>query len=84
MSDTTALSCRELVDLVTEYLEGAMAPADRARFELHIGHCSGCERYLEQMRMTIMAMGRLTEATIEPEARERLLRVFRGWKASGT
>ncbi len=77
---TEALSCRELVELVTEYLEGAMSPEEQARFEAHLALCPGCCTYLDQMRQTIYALGRLTEESILPPAREELLRVFRIWK----
>ncbi len=77
------LSCQELVELVTDYLEGALPPADCARFEAHLIECDGCTRYLEQMRLTIAAVGRLTEESIEPSARADLLRLFRDWKADG-
>ncbi len=77
------LNCQELVELVTDYLEDALLPAECARFEAHLIGCDGCARYLEQMRMTIAAVGHLTEETIEPEARADLLQLFRDWKAGG-
>ena len=77
------LSCQELVELVTDYLEGALPPTTRTRFEAHLSVCDGCARYLEQMRLTIAAVGRLTEETIEPAARDDLMQLFRNWKAGG-
>ena len=77
------LNCQELVELVTDYLEGVLLPAECARFEAHLTGCDGCTRYLEQMRLTIAAVGRLTEESIEPAARAELLQLFRDWKASG-
>ncbi len=77
------LSCQELVELVTDYLEGALPLAECARFEAHLTECDGCTRYLEQMRLTIAAVGRLTEESIEPAARAELLQLFRHWKAGG-
>jgi anti-sigma factor RsiW len=74
------MTCQELVELVTEYLEGALPARDRARFERHIGECPYCDRYLDQMRITIRTLGRLAEETIAPEAREELLHAFRDWK----
>jgi Putative zinc-finger len=74
------LTCRELVELVTEYLEGALAPGDRDRFEQHLILCDGCAFYLDQMRTTIAVTGSLTEDSVTPEAQESLLRVFRDWK----
>jgi anti-sigma factor RsiW len=75
------LSCQELVELVTDYLEGALPPGDQTRFEAHLSECGGCTHYLEQMRLTITAVGHLTEETIEPAARDELLQLFRDWKA---
>jgi anti-sigma factor RsiW len=75
------LTCQELVELVTDYLEGALSPAERARFDAHLAGCTGCRRYLEQMRQTIATLPRLTEETIQPDAKEALLRAFRTWKA---
>ncbi|HEV7216259.1 MAG TPA: zf-HC2 domain-containing protein [Chloroflexota bacterium] len=75
-----AFTCRELVELVTDYLEGALAPEDRLRFEQHVAICPGCRTYVDQMRLTIRTMGNLTEASIAPEAKQALLRVFRSWR----
>ena len=74
------LSCQELVELVTDYLEGALPDGLRDRFDEHISHCTGCQTYLEQMRLTIRATGRLTPESISPEAEDALLEAFRGWK----
>ena len=74
------LTCKQLVELVTEYLEGTLSPEGRARFDAHLAGCRGCRAYVEQMRLTIRTVGRLREDSIVPEARERLLRAFRGWK----
>jgi anti-sigma factor RsiW len=73
------LSCRELVELVTDYLEGALPPAEQARFEEHLAGCFKCGNYLEQMHRTIRTLGRLTEDAVAPVAREQLLQAFRGW-----
>jgi anti-sigma factor RsiW len=75
------LSCQELVELVTDYVEGALDPIERASFEHHIGKCTGCHDYVEQMRMTIELTGRLTTADLSPEAEARLLAAFRDWKS---
>ena len=75
-----ALTCREMVELVTDYLEGALTEPERRRFEEHIGLCPDCTNYLEQMRLVIKASGRLSEETIDPVARDALLDAFRGWK----
>lgn len=77
---TPELTCKELVELVTDYLEGALAHAERVRFESHLDTCSGCAAYLEQFRATIELTGRLAEDDIEAPARDALLRQFRDWK----
>jgi predicted anti-sigma-YlaC factor YlaD len=69
-----------MVELVTEYLEGAMSPREIAIFENHLSVCPGCTAYLEQMRQTIRLAGKLTEDSIDPQARDELLQVFRNWK----
>ncbi|MGB2874833.1 MAG: zf-HC2 domain-containing protein [Gaiellaceae bacterium] len=81
MNDTQVeqLSCRELVELVTDYLEGALSTAERARFEEHIERCAGCKIYLDQMRQTIRAVGQLPEDVLTPEGERELLEAFRGW-----
>jgi predicted anti-sigma-YlaC factor YlaD len=75
------MDCRSLVELVTEYLEGALDDDRRADIESHLADCEGCTNYLEQMRTTIRLTGRLREDQIPPEAREPFLRVFRDWRA---
>jgi predicted anti-sigma-YlaC factor YlaD len=77
------LTCREMVELVTQYLEGAMSPREMAIFEAHLSVCPGCTAYFEQMRQTIKLAGKLTEESITPQARDELLRVFRNWKQVG-
>jgi anti-sigma factor RsiW len=80
MSAAEEITCRELVELVTEYLEGALSPAHRARFEEHVTACEGCSTYVDQVRATVAASGRLTEDDLDPQIRERLLEAFRGWR----
>jgi anti-sigma factor RsiW len=74
------MDCRELVELVTEYLEGTLSRADHMRFEAHLAGCRYCVTYLQQMRQVIQAMGRLSEESITEPARQELLRAFRDWK----
>ena len=76
------LTCQELVELVTDYLEGAMSEEERARFEEHLSACSGCQHYLDQMRRTIQMLGRLREEDLSPQMGNDLLAVFRAWKQS--
>jgi anti-sigma factor RsiW len=74
------LTCKELVELVTDYLDDALSAEDRERFEQHLVLCDGCGRYLDQMRTTITLAGSLTEESLAPHVQERLLAVFRGWR----
>jgi predicted anti-sigma-YlaC factor YlaD len=73
------LSCAELVELVTDYLEGRMPEVARARFDAHLDRCQGCRNYVEQIRGTVRLAGRLGEDDLTPEGRDRLLAAFRGW-----
>jgi predicted anti-sigma-YlaC factor YlaD len=75
------MTCRKLIELVTEYLEGALPDGDRAGIDEHLLKCDGCSAYLEQIRATIRMTGRLREDDLAPEAREKLLAVFHGWQA---
>jgi predicted anti-sigma-YlaC factor YlaD len=81
MSETTAeaMSCQELVELVTAYFERALSEDDLARFEHHLAECGTCQVYLEQMRETIRLAGRLTPDAVPPEAERELLSAFRSW-----
>jgi len=77
---STDLLCREIVELVTEYLEGAM-PFERAdRFEEHLLLCAGCDAYLDQMRRSIALTGALREDDVAPEVMDQLLAAFRNWR----
>jgi anti-sigma factor RsiW len=78
-STERALTCHEVVELVTDYLEEALPPEDRRRVEEHLAGCQGCTRYLAQMRETIRLTGRLTEEQIPEEHKAELLDAFRGW-----
>lgn len=80
MAIPDALSCQELIELVTDYVEGTMSLADRARFEHHIDGCMDCNAYVSQMRRTIQIVGALVEEDIPDDAKRRLLSVFRTWK----
>jgi anti-sigma factor RsiW len=73
------MPCRELVELVTDYLEERLSPADRQRFEEHLAACDACRAYLEQFRLTVRALGRLPEEALSPQAQRTLLDAFRGW-----
>lgn len=83
MNAPEELTCRELVELVTDYLEGAMPQPERARFEEHLAVCDGCTTYLDQIRTTIRLAGALTEETIPAAAKDELLQAFRSFKQRG-
>ncbi len=80
---TAELTCRELVELVTDYLEGALSRRDRKRFEKHISGCSNCTEYVAQFRETIRLTGTLREQDISRDAAKELLAVFAAWKHDG-
>lgn len=75
------LSCRELVQLVTDYLEGGLTVEERLAFERHIAICPPCRGYLEELRRTVGVAATLAEDTLPADVREELLAVFRDWKA---
>jgi anti-sigma factor RsiW len=76
------LTCQEIVELATEFLEGELPAEEATLFEEHINLCDGCEWYLEQMRTTIATVGRIEEEELSPEIRDRLLATFRHWRQS--
>jgi anti-sigma factor RsiW len=78
---TEQLSCQELVELVTDYFEGALPAEEHARFEEHVERCQGCGVYLEQMRITIRLLGRLSADELPAGAERELLEAFRGWRS---
>ena len=80
VDDPGELRCQEFVELVTDYLEGALPPAEMARFEAHLAYCDPCITYIKEIRLTIRALGRLSEHDIAPAARDELLAAFRDWK----
>jgi predicted anti-sigma-YlaC factor YlaD len=81
MNRVEEMSCKEIVELVTEYLEGTLSVVQVERLEAHLAMCEGCANYLDQMRRTVELTGRLTEDSVSPAARAALLDVFRDWKA---
>ena len=74
------LTCKELVELVTDYFEDRLTTNENRRLELHVCSCTGCRVYLGQMRTLVRAAGRLAETDIPVALREDLLRTFRDWK----
>lgn len=79
-SEIEQLSCQELVEVVTSYLEGALPDADRLELERHLETCDGCRQYVEQMRTTIALTGEARPLDLSPEAEDALLAVFRNSK----
>lgn len=77
--DAGELTCRELVTLVTDYLEGGLSKRDRRRFDDHLRTCDGCTEYLEQIRETIVLAGHVDEESLDPVSRDALLAAFRDW-----
>jgi anti-sigma factor RsiW len=80
LSTPDEMACKELVEVVTDYLEGTLPDADRRRLEAHLAACPYCVEYIEQFRQTIDALGGLELDTIAPERRQELLEAFRGWR----
>ena len=74
------LTCQELVELVTDYLEGALDGHVRARFEEHVMTCPPCHAHIDQMRSTIAVLGHVPEDSLSPSAESDLLESFRGWR----
>ena len=75
------MTCARMTALVTDYLEGRLPLARRLRFQLHLGLCHHCRRYLRQMRRTIAAVGQLPREPIPDATMGELLKQFRTWKA---
>ncbi len=80
--NSVVLTCQQLVELITDYLEGTLPPAEVARFEEHLAGCPHCRAYLDQMRRTVWLVGRISEEHLNPVMRDELLHAFRTWNAS--
>jgi len=74
------LVCRQAVELVTDYLDGALSRRDRRRFEAHIKDCPNCSAYLEQIRTTIRLTGTIEPDDLTPEAKRDLTDLYRRWR----
>jgi anti-sigma factor RsiW len=80
-ADVDHVTCKEFVEVLTDYLDGALEPAERADIERHIVICRGCSNYLEQMRSTIDLLGRIGEQEgANGQGNEKLLSMFREWR----
>jgi anti-sigma factor RsiW len=75
------LVCRQAVELVTDYLDGALSHSDRARFEAHVADCPHCTTYLEQIRTTIAVTGRIEPESLDPQVQDELIALYRKWRA---
>ena len=78
---TRPIDCNELVELVTDYLDGALNNEDRDRFDRHLQACDGCERYLQQFRASIATLGKIRDDELDHRFRDRLLAAFRDWRS---
>ncbi len=74
------LSCQQLTELVTDYLEGKMSLGQRLRFQMHLGMCKHCRAYLHQMKLTIATLGSLPAEPLPEGVRTELLQRFQTWK----
>jgi anti-sigma factor ChrR (cupin superfamily) len=74
------LTCKEITDLVTEYAEGGLSFMDRIRFQMHIGMCRNCRRYVRQVKATVGALGLLPQPEVPPELEDELLQRFESWR----
>ena len=77
------LPCQQVVEMVTDYLEGAMSAADRRRLDHHLDGCPDCTEYLAQIRETIRLAGRVTPDDLTPEMRTELTDLYRRWRNEG-
>jgi anti-sigma factor RsiW len=75
--------CQQAVELVTDYLEGALPPSARRRFEAHLAACPHCAEYLAQMRATIELAGRITPDDLAPQVQDEFIAIYRQWRAGG-
>jgi anti-sigma factor RsiW len=74
------LNCQQMTALITDYLEGRLPFMDRARFQLHIGMCQHCRRYLRQMKLSVAVLGKMPPEPVPDDVMESLLARFGGWK----
>jgi Putative zinc-finger len=72
-------TCKEVVELATEFVEGGMTASQMTRFELHLNFCDGCHTFVEQIRATAGLAGGLPEEQIPEETKTKLLAAFREW-----
>jgi anti-sigma factor RsiW len=80
MTGRDAMDCNELVELVTAYLDGSLDLDTRARFDMHLLDCDGCENYLQQFRATVQTVGKIRDDELDPAFRSRLLDAFKDFR----
>jgi anti-sigma factor RsiW len=80
-STSDEVVCRELVELVTPYLEDVLPADERAAIDRHLAQCDGCDTYVEQMRQTIRAIGHIPHEPITSKTRDEVLAIFRAWRS---
>ena len=78
------VTCQDVVELVTAYLDGALAADQTTLFEQHLNFCDGCVTYVDQIRVTVATVGRASEEDVPPEARDRLMAAFRDWRRTSS
>ena len=76
------LTCQELAELVSDYIEGVLAPPLRDEIVAHLAACGDCSAYVEQVRTTIAVSREIASGEVAPPARAALLDLFRGWARS--
>ena len=78
------MTCHQVVELMTDYLDDALSAGDRARFEEHMAGCDGCRAYLAQLRTTREVVGRLAEESLPKTVEDELVKAFQNWKGEST
>ena len=78
------LSCKQMTELITDYLEGRMGFAERMRFQMHVGMCKHCRAYLRQMKSTVAAVGQLPDEPMPDDVLDEMRKRFASWQASKT
>ena len=73
-------TCREVAELITDYLEGSLTLTQRLRFQMHMGLCFACRNYLRQMKYTVATLGKLPSEPVPAQVKEELMKRFRTWK----
>jgi anti-sigma factor RsiW len=79
--DGHAITCREVVALVTTYLDGGLAKGEHELFEAHLSECEGCTEHVQQIQATVALTGQVRDDDLDPHAREDLMNLYRRWKA---